>query len=459
MGNDSNTGRVKDMTSGGVVGTIILFALPIYLGNLFQQFYNIVDTMLAGRYLGDTALAAIGATGAVYSMVLSLANGMNNGYAIIVARAFGEKDYEKVRKSVALMLVLNIAVSIFLMGVTVLFLKKLLILIQTPELIMEQAYSYILIILLGLIITIFYNMEAAVLRALGNSRTPLVFLLLATGLNVVLDITFMLVLHWGVAGLAAATVIAQLVSVILCFIHIKRHYSILKLEKDHFQFAKADCIEMFSTGLSMGLMYSIFNIGTLILQRGINGLGTQTITAHLAARKIDEVCMMLITTLSTANATFVGQNFGAGNIKRVRDGIHKTCLIAFACTTIVLIVIMFYADILVKFMTGTQDTFVIETASAYLKINLPFFYSLVILQTLRTSLQGMGDKITPVISSVLELLLKMVASFMLIPLLGYMGACIIEPIIWVICMLWLLYSYRRFMKKVTRKIAVGTGDS
>ena len=219
--------KVKDMTQGNVIKIIVLFALPIYLGSVFQQFYNIVDTMIAGRYLGDDALAAIGATSAIYSTVLSLANGMNNGYAIIVARAFGEKNYGKVRNSVGLMLILNITSAMILTVIAIVSLPGLLRIIQTPNEIMASAYTYIVVILAGLCITIFYNMEAVVLRALGNSKTPLIFLIAACFLNIFLDISFVVVFHMGVGGLAFATVISQFLSVIACFIHIKRNYPIL----------------------------------------------------------------------------------------------------------------------------------------------------------------------------------------------------------------------------------------
>lgn len=443
--------KVKDMTQGSVIKIIVLFALPIYFGSVFQQFYNIVDTMIAGRYLGDDSLAAIGATSAIYSTVLSLANGMNNGYAIIVARAFGEKNYCKVRNSVGLMLILNITSAMILTVIAIVSLPGLLRVIQTPIEIMASAYTYIAIILAGLCITIFYNMEAAVLRALGNSKTPLIFLIAACFLNIFLDISFVVVFHMGVGGLAFATVISQFLSVIACFIHIKRNYPILKLERSNFKFTKFEMCEMFTTGLSMGLMYSIFNVGTLILQGSINALGTSYITAHLAARKIDEICMMPITTLSTSNATFVGQNFGAKKIKRVKEGIGKTCLLGFLASFISMIIIFAFSKIFVTFITGTSDKFIIDTASKYLCINLPFFYTLAVLQTIRTSLQGMGSKIAPLVSSVMELFIKVIASFFVVPVLGYFGVCIVEPITWILCMIWLIFSYYSFIRKCNKK--------
>ncbi len=443
--------KTTDMTEGNVLRLIISFAGPILLGNLFQEFYGVVDTVLAGRFLGDQALAAIGATSAISSMILSLANGMNNGYAIILARAFGEKDYEKVKNSVALMLFLNLIVTLLLTAFSLFFLRGILQLIHTPQEIMQQAYAYIQVILAGLIVTIFYNMEAAILRAVGNSRTPLIFLILASILNVIMDILFVAGLKTGIEGLAYATVIAQAISIVCCLIHIKKHYPILHIELQNFRFDRDSLWEMFSTGLSMGLMMSIFNIGTLIMQGAINALGAATITAHHAARKIDVICMHPMGALAMANATFVGQNFGAGKIERVKEGIKKTCVMGFLISLLMMLLVMPFADVLVKLLTETEDLYIIKIAAQYLRMNLPFFFSLVVLQTLRTSLQGLGSKISPLISSSMELILKVIAAFFVIPAFGYLAVCLIEPITWVVCMLWLIGSYRVALNHLERK--------
>lgn len=433
--------RVKDMTEGKPIVLILLFAVPIFLGNIFQQFYNIVDTVIAGRYLGDESLAAIGATSAIYSLVLCLVNGMNNGYAILVARAFGEKNEEKVKDSVGLMLVLNIISIVLVTILSVLFIGPLLKVLHTPEEIYAQAYSYIIIILIGLGITIFYNMEAAVLRALGNSMTPLVYLIIASCINVALDLVLIVIFKMGVEGLALATVIAQLISVILCLYHIKKNYPILKLHRGNYKFEKEAFAEMFTTGLSMGLMLSIFSIGTVILQSAINGLGTLTITAHLAARKVFDIFNLPLGTISNANATFVSQNFGAKKYERVREGIRKSCVLGILWGVIANVIVFFGAEQLVEFMTSSKERYVVETAARYLHINLPFFLVLAVLYILRTSLQGMGRKITPLVSSGLELVGKVIATLALIPVIGYLGVCVVEPATWVACTIWLAFSY------------------
>lgn len=439
-------GMVMDMTIGSPIKLILLFALPILLGSVFQQFYNVVDTVIAGRYLGSTGLAAIGATTAIYSLAINLVCGMNNGYAIIVSRSYGEGSEEKIRNSVALMLVLNIIISLLFTVAALIIIKPVLNLLNTPGEIFDSAHSYIFIIISGLIITILYNMESAVLRALGNSVTPLIFLIVASLFNVVLDIIFVAVFKMGTAGLALATVMAQLISVILCYIHIKLKYPVLKLHRKNFQFTMDSLKEMFLTGLSMGMMYSIFSFGTVILQGAINAMGTVTITAHVAARKLMELLSQPLGTVATANGTFVSQNYGAGKIQRIREGIRKSIITALIWSLIATIMTFGFSKLMVVLMTSTKDSEVIKLASTYLITNIPFFGVLSVLIILRTSLQGLGEKITPLISSTIELAAKVLATWLIIPRTGYIVVCLLEPVIWVICMLWLIRSYRVAIK-------------
>lgn len=438
--------RVINMTTGDPLHLIIMFALPLFVGNLFQQLYNVSDIMIAGYNLGDDAVAAIGATSSIYSLIIGMANGMNNGYAIIVARSFGAKDTEKLKKSVALMLLLNIVVSFVFTIISVVAIKNILIIINTPTEVLDQAYKYIVIILLGMPATIGYNMEAGLLRALGNSKTPLFFLIMSSLLNIVLDLLFIAVFHMGVSGAAIATVLAQLVSVILCFIHILRNFPELKLEKKNFKFKMDFVVEMFMTGLSMGLMNSIFAIGSVVLQSAINGLGTVVITAHTVARKIVTLCMQPLGTLSAANATFVSQNFGANQMERIKIGIKKSCLAGFVWSAFILIIVNIFAGQLVTIFSGTKDADVIRYAVLNLRINMPFYFPLGILFILRTSLQGLGRKIAPLISSGIELVFKLFATWVLEPSFGYMGASIAEPLTWLLCMLFLLQAFYKTMK-------------
>ncbi len=443
---EKDKSNILNMTSGNPMRLIIMFALPIFAGNLFQQLYNVCDIMIAGYNLGDDAVAAIGATGSIYSLIIGLSNGLNNGYAIIVARFFGAKNREKLKKSVALMLVFNIAASLFLTVISAAAIEHLLYLLKTPAEIFDQAYQYIFIILLGMPATIAYNMEAGLLRALGNSKTPLFFLILSSIANIVLDLFFIAVLHTGVRGAAFATVVSQILSVVLCFIHILRHFPELRLEKRDFCFSTGLAADMFITGLSMGMMSSIFSIGSVVLQSAINGLGTAVVTAHTVARKIVTICMQPLSTLSTANATFVSQNFGAGKMNRIITGIKKTCLAGFVWSAFIFIVVNAFAGRIVTLFSGTTDGEVIKYAVMNLRINMPFYFPLGILFVLRTSLQGLGRKAAPLISSGIEMAFKLFATWVLVPLFGYVGASIAEPLTWLMCMLFLSVSFFKVLK-------------
>lgn len=431
----------KDMTLGDPVRLILAFAIPIFIGNIIQQFYSVMDTMIAGHQVGDDALAAIGATGSIYNLVIGMANGMNNGYAIIISRAFGAKDEKKMKHAIAVTIVLNALVAVFFTILSCIFIMPLLKLLNTPDKIIMDSYRYIIIILLGMVITVAYNMEAGILRALGNSRTPLYFLIISSIANIILDLVFVVVFSLGIQGLALATVIAQAISAILCFWYIKKYYKELKIRKEDFRFQRHLVSETFMTGLSMGLMNCIYTIGSVMLQRAINTFGEATITAHFAARKLDSMLMLPLSTLAAANATFVSQNYGANKIDRIKMGIKKTCIIGFVWSTFSVLVSFVCGPILVQWLTNTNDTYIIDTAALYLNTNTPFFYSLGILFVLRTSLQGIGRKIAPLVSSSIELVGKAIAAFWIVPKIAYIGVCFTEPVLWVLCTIFLFFSF------------------
>ena len=306
--------RTLDMTTGKPLKLIIQFAIPLFIGTLFQQAYNIIDTMIAGYNLGDEAIAAIGATSALYSLIVSFANGLNSGYGIVVSRIFGAKEYDKLRKAVAAMVLLDVGITIVLTLLVLPLLRAFLGFLSTPEEIFEQAYQYIFVIMAGMVTTIAYNMCAGFLRAIGNSRVPLYFLIISCILNLGMDMLFIMGFGMGVMGAGLATVIAQAVSALLCMAYIWRKYPDFLPKRGEWKPERGLMAEMLSTGLSMGTMLSIFAIGSIILQRGINHLGTGIITAHTAARRIIEIFMMPLSTISTATSTFVGQYFGAGKM-------------------------------------------------------------------------------------------------------------------------------------------------
>lgn len=439
------------LTEGKILKSLVMFAIPILIGNIFQQLYNVADTAIIGNVLGDQALAAVGATSALYSLVIGFANGITNGFSVVLARVFGEKDEEKLKQTSALIYFLTVIISIILTLASVISLHSILVMLKTPENILPKTEAYLRIILTFAIVTMLYNMFSGILRAIGDSKTPLYFLLLSSALNVGLDFLFVKGLNRGIGGAAEATVIAQIVSVSLCIVYIWKKCPVLKFSMRYLKWDKALVKELLLTGFSMGLMLVVVSIGSVALQSAVNSLGEQIIAAHTAARKIDEIFMMPLGTLATAAATFASQNFGAGKYDRVYKGIKDAVLIAIGWSACAILIVFAIGKYMVKWLTGTSDAEIISNALMYMKINIVFFLVLSILLVLRSSLQGVGRKIVPVLGSGVELILKFGAVNIITNRLGYFGVCILEPIIWGICAIMVLVDfvvYQKTYKKV-----------
>lgn len=435
-----------NMTEGSILGCLLTFAFPILIGNIFQQLYNVVDTAVVGNVLGDKALASIGAAAPIYSLVVSFANGITNGFAVIIARAFGADKEDEIRKSVALTFVLTAVLSVIFMAGSLLLLNPLLNFLETPTTIIKETKQYLFIILAFSVATMFYNMFAGMLRAIGNSRAPLYFLVIAMIINVLLDIILVKYTPLGVAGAACATVIAQLMSVVLCIVYIYKKCPM-------FIFRPKDVVwdgrligELLSTGLSMGLMIVVVSIGSVALQRAVNSLGEQTIAAHTAARKIDDIFMLPLGTITMAASTFTSQNFGAGKMERVKKGIITSILIDFVWSAFACLCSVFGSGLMVQLLSGTKDPVVLNCATNYIRINLPFFFVLSILLVLRSSLQSVGRKLIPVIGSIVELIAKFLAVIVIVPMFGYMGVCFLEPVIWILSAMLVCVEYVRFVR-------------
>lgn len=430
-----NYNKYNDMTVGNSFKLILAFSIPILIGNIFQQLYNVVDTAVVGHILGDKSLAAIGATSAIWVLIIGFANGTTNGFSVVLARFYGKKDEKAIKKTIALTIVLTIFVSIVLTVLSLVGMSSLLMLLNTPDDIMVEAGTFLKIILEFSFVTMFYNMFAGMLRAIGNSKTPLIFLIISVIINIFLDILFIKYLGFGIAGAAYATVIAEFISVCLCMIYIIRKCPILHTKKEYFIIDKELLLELFTTGISMGLMLAITSIGSVALQSSVNGFGANTIAAHTAARKIDDIFMMPLGTFSMASATFASQNYGAGKLHRVKDGIKNTIILAFIWCVLANIITILGCNFMISAITGTVESEILKTASKYIFINIPFFFALSILLILRSTLQGVGRKMVPLSASIVELFGKFMAVGFLTPKLGYLGVCILEPIIWILCMI------------------------
>ncbi len=449
---DDKVAAYNRMTEGPITKAILMFAFPILIGNIFQQFYNVADTAIIGHILGDHKLAAVGASASIYNLVVGFAHGITNGFAVIVARFFGAKDSYNLKKAVAWSYVLTLIISLLLTTISLIILGPLLKALATPDEIINYTENYLRIIIGCSIVTCLYNMFSGLMRAIGNSRMPLIFLVIACIINVILDYIFIKYFHLGVNGAAYATVIAQLISVILCVIYIYTKsrllaFSFSGLVRDY------DMVKnLITMGLSMGLMLVVVSIGSVALQRAVNSLGSDIITAHTAARKVDDLFMLVMGTLSLSASTFASQNLGAKKYDRIHKGIRNCVIISWIWSAFGVAVIYLFGRKLIYLISGTTNSFVIDTANRYIRINIAFFFVLGILLVLRSSLQGLGRKMVPVMGSVVEMLFKFAAVGVVTKWLGYFGVCILEPIIWSVCAIMVSVDFIIFNKSNNKLI-------
>ena len=429
-----------NLIHGPIFQSLMIFALPLLVSNIFQQLYNTVDTMVVGNYLGDVSLAAIGACTSIYDLLVGFALGIGNGLAIVTARSFGSQDKELLKKSVASSLVIGVMVSLALTIIGMTFLYPLLEILNTPLDIIQEAYSYISVIVLFIFVMFAYNLCAGLMRAIGNSVMPLVFLIVSSLLNVVLDILFITQFHMGIQGAAVATVVSQGVSVVLCIIYIFKKTQILLPSKKHFQIDEELYKELLGQGFSMGFMSSIVSAGSVILQYGINNLGYLIIAGHTAARKLYMFFNMPFTAMALGISTFVSQNRGANQRERIQKAMKYAYIYDVIMATIVTIIILIFGSSLVKLISGSSESIVLDNGTLYLMIVGPFYAILGILMQTRYALQGLGQKLLPLVSSVIEFIGKIIFVFVFIPQFEYMAVIFCEPVIWCVMCLQLVYS-------------------
>lgn len=425
--------RVLDMTEGKPAQLLLEFSIPLFLGNLLQQFYNLADTAIAGHMLGDEALEQIGATAALYSLITNFAFGMNNGLALTVSRYFGAGKKEKMKQAVCWMFNLSAVFSILL---TIGFMAGrygLMKFLQIPEETIPGALSYLTVILMGIPLTMAYNLESGLLQAVGNSRTPLMFLLFSSLLNVALDVVFMGPLNRGVRGAAEATVLAQGISAVLGFFYIWSNYHELHFGRKQLAAGGRFVKGMLVTGLSMALMSTIYNIGSVALQSSINALGSVYIAAQVGGRRLAEFFYTPGLALGTSMATYSSQNYGAGKNERIREGVRTAILLYGIWWVLSMAMTFLFAEDMIRLITGSSTPEVISNAFLYLKISIPMVPPMAVLVILRNALQGMERAFFPLFCSALELIGKIVFAVWLVPVWGYLAVCVCEPVTWVIC--------------------------
>lgn len=435
---------MKDLTKGKPSVLILSFALPVFLANLLQLTYSIVDTRIVGTFLGENMLAAVGATTTLSNLIIGFLLGLSNGFAIVTAQKFGAKDIKAVKKSFAAALILGVSIALIITAAGLIFLCPILKFLNIPQDLSGEASAYISVIIAGLLATFLYDMCAAVLRAIGDTITPLIILAVSVMLNVAGDIFFVVILKEGVRGAAIATVLAQFIAFVVCAVYMVRKYDILRLTKHDFKGIKTSMFKnMLGGGLSMGFMSSLVNIGSLTLQTAINKLGQDIIVAHTAARKISEIFMIMFTVFGQTMATYCGQNIGAGEVDRVKKGIKLSIFYTCIWCTLAMIASYTIGGWLVHLVTGSSNAVVIKNATDYLKFDSVFYYVTAVICIVRNAMQGLGEHITPLISSSLEMIGKIIIAATLVPVMGYTGVIIAEPLVWFIMVIPLIVKIYR----------------
>ena len=443
----------KDLTSGSPLKVILLFSLPLVLGNLFQQFYALADTIIVGRFCGVSALASVGATGSVNYLILGFVIGVCNGFAIPIAQLFGARDYSDLRRHVANAAWLCIAGSVVLTISTVALTRPMMQLMQTPDDIIDGAVIYIGWIFAGIPFIFLYNMVAAIMRALGDSKTPLYFLILTSALNIGLDLLFIIPFQMGVLGAALATDISQVISGVLSFIYLSRKFDVLKMQKSDFAYSKNACARLLGIGIPMGLQCSITAIGSVIMQWAVNVLGSTAVAAVTAAGKTQGLLTVPMESVGTAMATYAGQNLGASRMDRVRQGVNSAMLIILIYGVASAFVLHFTdVQIMSLFLDTAKEVDIVAMGREYLFWNSVFFVPLGALIIWRYTIQGLGFSSLAMLAGVAEMVARTAVAIVLVPILGYFGAELSNPAAWIAACLFLYPAYRWTCRQLDNRL-------
>ncbi len=438
----------RSMTAGSPAKLILLFALPLFIGNLFQQVYNMADTFIVGRMLGVNALAAVGCTGSLMFLIIGFAQGLSAGFSILTAQRFGAGDADGVRQSYAASLILGGVISVVLTAASVAGTRQLLVLLQTPPEILEDATRYLMVVFAGIPATMLFNVVSNVLRALGDSKTPLYFLVAGCLLNIVLDVLLILYTPLGVMGAGVATVIAQLLAGVACVVYIHRAFPALRLHRSDWRLNRREVLSHLHMGLPMGFQSSIIAIGSLMLQYALNSLGSTAVAAFTAANKLESLGTLPLGSFGLAMGTFVAQNYGAGKLHRIRTGVVQCSAMALGWSAFMGAVFLLFGKPLARLFVG-HDTRVTDLSYIYLFIVGLSMWVLALLFIFRYSLQGLGQSFVPTFAGIMELVMRGVCSVWLVGPFGFTGACLANPMAWTGSAVPLIIAFFITMRRLT----------
>lgn len=444
----------KDMTTGSPRKIILGFGVPLLLGMLFQQFYSMVDTIFVGRFLGVKELAGVGSTGAINFMIIGFCMGVCNGFAIPVAQCFGAGDYKNLRKYVANCVWLSVIFAVVMtIGVSY-FCGEILSLMDTPSDIYDYAYKYIFIIFLGIPVTFLYNILSGIIRALGDSKLPLIFLMVSSVLNIILDFVTILVFNMGVEGPALATVISQGVSGVLCLVYMIKKFDILRIKGDEWRWQAHHIIMLCRMGIPMGLQYSITAIGSVILQTSVNSLGSDAVASVTAANKVSMFFCCPFDAMGSTMATYTGQNLGAGKPDRVTKGMMSCSFMGLIYSVIGCAVLVIFGEQLASIFIDKSNDQILHNAWLLLVWNGAFYFPLALVNIIRFTIQGLGYSELAILAGVCEMIARTVVGFVFVPMFGFIAVCTASPLAWIMADIFLIIAYICVIKRVKRKLGV-----
>lgn len=449
----------KDMTQGPPLKLILAFFVPLMLGMLFQQFYSMMDTIIVGKFLGVQALAAVGSTGSINFMVIGFCMGICSGFAIPVAQQFGAKNYHYLRKYVANGVWLTVIFAVVMTVAVCLLCKNILLWMQTPQDILQGAYSYIFVIFLGIPVIYLYNLLSGIIRSLGDSKSPLMFLIISSVLNIGLDLALILIFDMGIAGAAWATVISQGISGVLCLIYMRKKYEVLKLSKEEWQVDKECIKKLCNMGIPMGLQYSITAIGSVILQTSVNTLGSMAVASVTAANKVGMFFCCPLDAMGSTMSTYAGQNLGAGKLRRVTKGVLSCCILGLAYAALAFLVLFFFSQKISLLFLDANEIDILENVRLYLLIASSFYFPLALVNILRFTIQGLGFSKLAIVAGVCEMAARAVVGTFLVPAVGFLGACFASPVAWICADLFLIPAFVCVMKSLQRKKEIGNVEA
>lgn len=444
---------VKDMTQGSPRRLILSFAVPLLLGNLFQQFYSLVDTVIVGKFLGVNQLAAVGATGSINFLIIGFCMGICNGFAIPIAQKFGARDETGMRRFVANSAWLGAVFAAVLTVATVMLCRQILVWMKTPSDIIEGSYAYIVIIFAGIPVTILYNLTSSIIRAMGDSRTPVYFLTLSAFLNIGLDLFCILVLDMGVAGAAIATVVSQAVSGLACLVYMIKKYEILRMRQGEAAISPELLVRLITMGVPMGLQYSVTAIGSVVLQSAVNTLGSTAVASVTASGKISMFFCCPFDALGATMATYAGQNMGAGRPERIRQGLKEAGIMGSIYAVIAFVVLSFAGRYVALLFVDASETVILDNVRLMLMANSAFYIPLAFVNIVRFLIQGIGFSGRAVFAGVCEMAARALAGFLLVPVFGFTAVCFANPLAWVFADLFLFPAYFKIMRRVEDYLA------